>query len=207
MKIPAIIETHEANLSIEELEKIAEDVRLIITRGKGLALREYIERANIVSAWELGYRKTKALQFESKLEAYFPDEIFAILKLKWKTVLGQQFNDDDNEFFKVNASKGAIWLADRFYTNRKHMHDRLVKMGLIAPTQFHAWTNEEDIFLSKHADKGYEWLSEKMKIKVTALRARASLLKIRVFSETNDYSEQEDDFIKANTSTSIRLGE
>jgi len=132
MKIPAIIETHEANLSIEELEKIAEDVRLIITRGKGLTLREYIERANIVSAWELGCRKTKALQFESKLEAYFPDEVFAILKLKWKTVLGQQFNDDDNEFFKVNASKGAIWLADRFYTNRNHMHDRLVKMGLIS---------------------------------------------------------------------------
>jgi len=201
MKVPRTIETHEADLSIEELETLAEEIRMIVTKGIGVALSEYLEKANVTSRYELGYRKTRALQFEQKLEAYFPDEVFAILRRKGATVHIQRFNDSDDAFIRANIGRGASWMADRFYTNSKSIHKRVRRLGLSCSPDGHKWTREDDTIIRQNVDKGYKWLSEKLSVSMDCVRGRARRLKINVFvNDKHKYSKEEDAFIRKHAS-------
>lgn len=67
------------NLTLEELESLAEDIRMVMTNGKGITIQQYIQRAETITEIELGTKLMESIRCENKLEAYFPDEVFKIL--------------------------------------------------------------------------------------------------------------------------------
>ncbi len=124
------ISSHEANLSFEDLENLADEIRTIVTAGKSYTIREYVGVASSYDSSLLGYRKGKALLFEPKLETYFPHDVFEALKKKAREEHYHLFNEDDEIFIKENIQRGISWLRNRFYTDGKTIRNKIIAMGL-----------------------------------------------------------------------------
>ena len=197
MKVPRNLETQEADLSIGELEDLATDIRDLLLQGKGLTISEYIKRADSISELELGYRKTRALRFEPKLEAYFPDNVFAVLRRKGSRHCSNRFNKDDDAFLLENVHKGVHWLANRFYTNVSAISKHLGNMGVSFKSRNHIWTKKEEEFLRQNTDKGYKWIGKRLGVTPEAVRHKARKLKVSIkVQEHHRYSVEEDTFIR-----------
>ena len=121
------IETKEANLTIEELGELAEGIRLILTGGKAYTVKEYAKLVKEVRPIDLGYRRTRAIKYEHRLVAYFPDDVFRALD---KIKLSNIFNKDDKQFMKKNYHKGIKWLAIHFYTEEERIEKEAGKLEL-----------------------------------------------------------------------------
>ncbi|GAG40549.1 unnamed protein product, partial [marine sediment metagenome] len=78
-------ETKDAALNFEELEEMAEAIRMTITEGAALTIEDYVKKSKEISVNKLGYRFAKALYHEPRLEAYFPEEVIKVLKKKDNT--------------------------------------------------------------------------------------------------------------------------
>lgn len=122
--------SREANLSFEEIDDLAEEIRVTITGGKAYTVREYLSIVRSMDAERFGFRKGRAILFEPKLESYFPDSIFAEIKSKGRESRGHEFNEDDKIFIRNNIKRGIGWLADRFYTSPKEMYNIVKDIGL-----------------------------------------------------------------------------
>ena len=130
MKVPKSILTREANLSFEELEILADEIRTAITGDKAYTLREYMHIVSSTDINALGYRKGRAILFEPKLEAYFPDDVYTSLKEKGREGRNHQFDEDDDSYIKCHVAQGLDWLADRFYTEREVVSERVTELEL-----------------------------------------------------------------------------
>jgi hypothetical protein len=131
MKISNNMLTREADLSFEELERLAEEIRTLITGGRAFPIREYIRVVSSIDSEIFGYRKGRAILFEPKLESYFPDEVFEALRKKGREQRGHHFNREDDKFIIENISKGIEWLKDRFYTDGHTIYGRIEKLGIV----------------------------------------------------------------------------
>lgn len=130
MKVPKKSQTREADLNFKELEELAEEIRMQVTDGEAYTIRGYVNKVRSMDVSEFGYRKGKALLFEPKLEAYFPNEVFTALQQKGREARCHKLNEDDLIFIKNYVSKGIPWLANRFYMSRESMSRKIRNMGL-----------------------------------------------------------------------------
>jgi hypothetical protein len=130
MKTLKEIDTREADLSFEELEELAEEIRIIVTGGEGCTIREYVNKVVSLDVKSLGYRRAKALIFEPKLESYFPDSVFVSLREKAREWRGHTFTEDDDLFILKNNGKGIDWLKRHFYDDGNDVFQRAIKLGV-----------------------------------------------------------------------------
>jgi len=68
-------ECKEAGLSYDELESLAEEIRFVLTGGKGVTIEEYVRLTRETSYLKFGYRKLKAIHNEPTLSSFFPQEV------------------------------------------------------------------------------------------------------------------------------------
>lgn len=71
-------------LTLDELEVLAAEIHATLTKNKGLTISQFIDVVTTFPIAKLGYRNLKAVCEEGKLEAYFPDEVFDILRDRCK---------------------------------------------------------------------------------------------------------------------------
>ena len=115
----------DANLSTEELEDLANNIHIILLGDRGATLSQYKEIAKNISQKKMGHRCFKAFQHEPRIEAYFPLEIYDILRAR-ANKQKVAFTELDTIFIKNNIGRGMVWLAKRLYCKEK-MLKRYVK--------------------------------------------------------------------------------
>ena len=86
-----VLLTKDDDLTLDELEAIASDIHTILTHNKGLTIPQFKKEASNFSIHKLGYRNLKTICEDDKLEAYFPDEVFNILKKRCKEYFGKGY--------------------------------------------------------------------------------------------------------------------
>ena len=123
-----------ADLTFEELEELAEEIRHVLLPNKAVTFYEYIKIVRDISPNRIGYRKFNAIKYEAKLAAYLPEKILDILKNK--SCKNLQFNESDDKFLIHNRAKGVEWLARHFIpttawqNNDKSIHGCAVQQFL-----------------------------------------------------------------------------
>jgi hypothetical protein len=192
--------SHDANLTLEELGLIAEEIRLIITKNLSLTLDQYKKRAEKISPTELGYRKIKAICNEPKLEIYFPDEVFEILKNRFSVKKLIYANDDDKEFISANRARGYEWLSKRMYTSPDALGKLVARQGIKIIGQHYEYTKDHDEFIRKYAHNGIKWLSQKLLVSKDAIRNKAKRMGVQLanVSKIKKYSNEDNQFIREN---------
>jgi len=135
-------------LCFEELEDLSEEIRILVTNGRGYTIREYIMQVEALKGEDLGYRICRALIHEPKLESYFSDAVFEALQNRARKEHYPIFNKEDDEFMERNIYKGIEWLKNRFYTNVSIINDRIDVLDLRSELSV-----EDIIILERHKDE------------------------------------------------------
>lgn len=122
---------YSPNLTFPELEALAEEIRNIILNGKGRTVSEYVDAVNDMDLSLLGYRKFRAIEFEPKLLAYFPDRVHKALR---KRIVDEpsepQFDVTDDRYIFQNQAHGYEWLRQHLYSEREPLENRLKELGI-----------------------------------------------------------------------------
>jgi hypothetical protein len=197
MKKNDTIKEDGANLTLEELESLAEEVRIVLTQNKGMTLDQYKERASTIDPEELGCRKLAAICKEPKLEAYFPDEVIEILRSRFFNIHKSNLKDDDIEFIHRNEQMGNVWLSKHMYIHRDSLSRLSKKHGLNIISKKQEYTQEEEAFISQNSSKGSRWLAEKLNRSMDAICNKARRMKIHL-GAASPYTPEDDIFIKNN---------
>lgn len=189
-----------ANLTVEELQTLADEIRHVILGDRGASMPDYVKAASKVKAKDLGYRKSRALKCESALISYFPDEVFSVLQ-KMEGV-ASRFSDDDDAFIRQNINKDYDWLASRLYASKQVIsgHIRVKKMDR-APC-IHEYTQAEEMFIRNNASKGHEWLSEKFAVSTSSMLNKMKRMGL-IESDPNKchtYTKKEEKYIREHIS-------
>jgi hypothetical protein len=197
-----------ANLTLEELEGLGEEIRCVLINNTAILMKDYIQRALKVDFSELGYRKCRALRLELKLESCFPDEVYRILHERTMLVPISFFriNNDDKKFILQNALKGTKWLAQKMYTDRRGVREIAKHLGISIAKESNEFLPEEINFIKKHADKGIPWISKTLNHPIHSIRSKACSLGIetRDCSVGHRFTPEEDEIIKTNLSKGRR---
>ena len=199
MPIRKDIYMNEADLSFEELEKIANELHYALTEDMPVTLEGYIKIAKTVTMNQLGYRCVKAIQCEPRLMAYFPDEVMTILQKR--DFSNVKFNQSDNEFLVENRMMGTKWLCRHFYAKPSTIHRRSKLLQVQIESHNHFYTKAEDSFILKHLDKSWVWIGKKLNLTDDSVRKRANVLvnsKISKKPPEHVYTSEENTFIKRN---------
>ena len=175
----------EAGLSPDELEHLAEEIRIIVMGDRGLTLNDYIEAAKNIHRSKFGHRKIRALQNEPSLDIYFPDKVYDILKEKGRELKFIRFDESDDAYFRRNVGKGVQWLSSRLYADTDLLYAKAKMLGIKIEGKLHHFTPSEDAFIRNNIRKGYKWLSDELNTTVASVKKRAqrigvSLKKIEV---------------------------
>jgi len=198
MKTPKNIQSQGANLTINEIEELAEEIREKLIGNKGVDLNEYVERALNITPWKLGHRLTKALKYETKLEVFFPDRVFSALQKK--TFVFLRFNKNDDEFLTKNGGKGAGWLASRFYTTKNSIWSRAKVANIKLEREQCVYPESFENFIRKHKDKGCPWIADKLNLGYDAIHQKAKRMgvKLKRVDTSHQFIKEEDEFIRKN---------
>jgi len=159
-------------VSYDELQSLAEEIRLMIVGETGVTLADYIEKAESFSISKLGYRQAKSILTNNKMVVFFPSEVFKIIKDKITQRENFFFNDDDLKFLSNNRQKGSEWLATRFFTTRKNIRDISTKHNIQFKHVYRQFTETEDKFILGNIDKGCTWIAVELNREVSSVRGR-----------------------------------
>jgi len=169
----------DANLSLEEIESLAEEIRNIMLKGKcGVTMGEYIKAAQRIRPRDLGYRMTRAFRYEPKMESYFPSEVYEILKQKAIIQRFFSFQPYDIKFMRDNAGKGIAWVAQHMYSYYDTTDRKIRKLHISYQPKQHHYTDKEREFVKNNIDKGLKWLSTKINVDRENLRKLAKRMGI-----------------------------
>jgi len=193
----------KSNQTLQEIEELAEEIRYILTQNQGITLKDFMEVAFSINMKDLGYRLGMALKCDRKLESFFPDEVFAILKQRAIQTKMFYFSKKDDDFLQKNWNRGYKWLANQMYANVKSIRDYAQKKCLkMENDDVRVITPEIEEFIKKHADKGVPWLSNTLKIPGSTIRqyGKRTGIQFLICHKRKDFSPEEDRLIKDNIS-------
>lgn len=190
----------DADLTLSELEKLADEIRIAIIGDVGVTLPQYVQAVSTINANNLGYRLVRAIQNEPKIEVFFPDEVYSILYNRFKDLKNPQFNWRDENFLRANASYGILWLKKHFYSSSDFIYEKTKQYNIVMVLSSHKYTPLEEEFIRRNSSKGYKWISEKMGINQIAIASKIRRMGIRIKGEKNhEYTPEEDEVIINNT--------
>jgi nicotinate (nicotinamide) nucleotide adenylyltransferase len=200
------IQSSTISFTYDELSILAEEIRILIVGNAYMpyTMEEYIKKVKRLKLKDLGLRKLRAIQNESRLMAFFPNEIYEILYNRVKNIHRPFLNKSDNEYLIKNAYKGTKVLSDYFYCKRGTVERRLKDLGVslqdFITTRNHIYTKTEDDFILSHFDKGPTWLGNKIGTSKHSIRRRKNVLSKRIIVSNHDhhYTQEDVDFIKNN---------
>ena len=185
-----------ANLTVDELRELADEIRQVITGNKGVTLPDYIKAAGTITPSKLGYRKSRAIKCESSLVSYFPDEVFSALQNM--TGVATRFDNTDDEFLRRNINKDNQWLSDHLYINKNTLYHHIQAKGWDREAKIHEYTKAEENFLRENFSKGVKWLSDRLNISKNAMICKLKRMKLWVPSSppSHVYTKEELAFIR-----------
>ena len=140
----------EANLSLAELEALAEEIRLVIMGDKGLSLEQYIEIYNPQKEHAFTPEEDKFMRdhyeqgtaWLAKNLKRNIDSVFGRLKklgIKAPVIHNgknyKRFTLSDDVYMKVYAHKGAIWLSQFLNAHVKTIQNRARRKNIKLATQ------------------------------------------------------------------------
>ena len=181
LKIYKSDEPDSSGLDLEELESMAEEIRLILVGPEGLSLEDYIERAKKIPTTELGHRRIYCIKKEMKLEVYFPNEVWNILKKRCEDVEACKCTKEDDQFIIDNRGRGYDWLSKRLYMNKKDLSRKAIQLGVKVTKAMYTYTPEKVIFIRNNAHKGAKWISEQLGVSYDAIRNKCDRENINLF--------------------------
>jgi len=185
------------NLTLEELEELAAEIREVLIHNGGLTMSEYIKRASEITQLELGHRMAKAFCLEPKIEAYFPDEVYKVLHDRFLAAKHFFFNEYDINFIRCHSPKGTKWIAERMYAHPDSIRVAAQKYEISILNNFYNYTPQTIEFIKKHFEKGPKWLSDRLNISVDSIRNRAKRMGLETV-DIHRFTEAEDIIIKKN---------
>jgi len=195
------VKMYDADLTLKDLEVLAEEIRMILTNGNGMTIEEYINCASSFPLSKLGYRKAKAIQCEVLLESFFPDEVYRILKERVSQYAHYYSNESDKQFMSENAGRGYKWIAKKMYTDSHGVSKQAKRLGLKIQTKLVVMLTPQLLdFIRNHADKGATWISKNSNISVSAVKYHAHKMGITLANPQvqHQYVPEEDAIIKEN---------
>jgi len=180
-----------ANLTMEEMDKLAEEIRSVMLKGQGVTMEQFKRIAKRINPKTLGHRRFRALKYEPKIESYFPSEVYEILKERADRQQYSRFNNDDIEFMRSHGGMGIRWVADHLYSNTRDISVKMKKFHVLYKEKHHTYSQEEKDFVRANIDKGLKWLSMRTNQEVNTLRKLAIRMgieksRIRVAGNTNE---------------------
>lgn len=194
-----------SGLNLEEMEQITEEIRTMIVGPRGLSLPEYIESASKIPLIQLGHRRIYSIKNEPKLEAYFPSEVWAVLKKRCDEVKYYKLTEEDAQFISDNCGRGYEWLSKKLYMCKSSLSRKAGQLGIkINPKHFH-FTPSMMEFIKKNVYKGATWLSEQLGCLSDSIRYKCDVEGISLFvKKLHYYTPEEDEFIKQNAQNGSR---
>jgi len=107
--------------SYNELQEVAETINEVIIGNNAYTISQYENNVQKLNLSNLGYRICQIIKNDVRLKAFFPKEIYKILKNKIedKAIL---FNKYDYDFIEKNRFKGYRWLAQNMFCNINRLH-------------------------------------------------------------------------------------
>jgi len=160
-------------LSFPELSDISDKIRAKITKNIPMRLSEMIKSLKKISSTELGYRLTKVVQNDSRIDVFLPKEFYHALKAKkWIAV----FNKEDDDFLLFNVFRGNKWLAKNMYCKPKHITCRLRKLNI--SSNYKGYTPKEIEFLIKYKDAEWSFLTSSLHRTVDSMKNKLVRLNI-----------------------------
>ena len=186
-----------ANLNVEDIKLLSEEIYDLVHGDEPMTIPEYIEKAKSLKKEDLGYRKLKAIHAEPEISMYFPDEVLDALKaLDHENI---NFNQSDYDFLSKNKNLGLERLSELFYSDVKYIQDQChkvgIKMSIHRPKT--TFTDDQDLILKNNAFRGYKWLCEKIGKSQKTIKRRADQIGVEVKHVTKfDYTLEEDGVIQ-----------
>jgi hypothetical protein len=200
-------EPDPSGLNIEELEQVAEEIRLILVGVKGLTLTDYVNRATKISFSELGHRRVYSVKNEPRMSAYFPEEVWNILKKRCDETKLVKFYRSDDEFISLNKGKGTTWVAIKTYSDPSTIYKKFKKLKIIDfnRRRIRNYDSKTLTFIRENIEKGISWISKQLGLSYDAVRSkcrRENLIKPKMFFHY--YTNEENRFIKENIQKGIK---
>jgi hypothetical protein len=122
-------EPRSADLTYDELQKLANEIRSVVSGSSLLHEGDLFECADKFPVHKMGIRKSRALINEYKLSSHFTPKFFLKIRDRVKEYHDKgllEFNESDFTFIERNFNKNNEWMAKNFYADKKDF-DQMLK--------------------------------------------------------------------------------
>ena len=148
-------------LSENELMKIADEVRVRITGGRGVTLEDYASLAESKKGDEIGLFYLWAIRSNPTMGTYFPDNILKILSKKTGR---HYYSEEENRLIKENAVRGIKYLSLTLNVPPYCAYKQARLIGVKIPRSDYAFysADEEQLVLAAGLNQTDAALAEKL---------------------------------------------